>query len=1379
MRRALAHLTRLNLFACFASVLALVSCSSDERSNVEVRIVSDLVPFYEVGVATAALHVGAANAGEVSIGAVERELTVGEPLSRGLWLATFDNVEHGTYTVWISLRRANGELLGKRPVTFTLERDASFTVTIEAACAAVECPGGGNAAFFACVAGDCVDPRCTPETPEHCPAGPSTFCESDDACEPTLPCGVARCESGACLQVPGVDECADGEFCSAISGCTPEERPPEAPEDPPGSCGNACSLLERPCSYAYIVCTGEQSACEAVSDRPEGSPCPNGGVCDANGACIEGVRSDGGVSDAGVSDDMNVFVDLGASPDMAEVMDMATFDDADVASDMTVPVDMMDGVDMGRTPCPSGYLGAVETGCFDIDECTYNVCDSRTVCTNAPGTFSCSACPDGFAGTGETGCERENGCDDSPCDPLTVCNSTGVGTFVCSACPVGYLGTGERGCFDIDECVYGVCDALTDCTNTAGGFTCTACPDGYTGNGAIGCDDVDECAIGLCDALTVCTNTRGGFSCGACPPGTVGDGYSGCEDVDECAVDNGGCGNPRYMACTNTFGSFACGPARGPVRLTQDAPIFSVTLPANDASVYPSLSSDGDLIAFESRATNLVDGGTSGVRDIFVRDMTTGETVLASTTAGGVRGNGDSTRPRIAANGTKVVFLSAASNLVAGDTNDVVDVFMKDLTTGVLVRLSTDASGMQGDGASEDPAISADGAYVAFASAASNLVAGDTNGVRDVFIKEVATGVVTRVSTDASGAQANGESRFASLSADGTKVVFLSAGSNLVAGDGNGRQDVFVKTLATGAIVRASTTSTGTEGNGPSGQAFLSADGAVVLFTSYATNLVAGDTNGRNDAFVKTLATGAIQRVSTSSGGTQANHDTNWIHLDDSGTKVLLGSTATNLVAGDTNGAQDVFLRDLSAGTTVRVSTDAFGAQVAGESGVPVISSDGARVAFYSFGAAFTPNDSNDTADVFVKTLSSGAVALASAGIGESGEQANGASELPRASADGTKVVFLSKATNLVAGDTNGAQDVFLLDLETNSIVRVSVAADGAQADGASSEAHISADGTRVVFTSTATNLVAGDTNGVQDVFVKTLATGAITRVSTSAAGVEGNAVSQSGHLSGNGERVVFVSQASNLVAGDTNGTRDVFVRDLSGGTVVLVSTSAGGAQGDGQCDTPTLSADGSLVAFSSSSTTLVPGDTNATFDIFVKTLASGAISRVSTSASGAQANFGAMSPWLSADGSTVAFISSSTTLAAPCDLVAQLHAYVKTLATGAIVCASVDAGGVPANGSSSDPVLSSDGRRVTFTSSASNLVPGDSNVTDDILVRDLVSGAVVLASARADGSLSNRRSRQPFLFADGRRVVFMSLGSNLVAGDTNSFTDIFLVGLE
>jgi Tol biopolymer transport system component len=236
-----------------------------------------------------------------------------------------------------------------------------------------------------------------------------------------------------------------------------------------------------------------------------------------------------------------------------------------------------------------------------------------------------------------------------------------------------------------------------------------------------------------------------------------------------------------------------------------------------------------------------------------------------------VAGIGNSGSPVFSPDGSKVAFYSIAYNLVPGDSNRAGDIFVKDLTTGTIARISTDAAGVEGNKWSSSPVFSPDGSKVAFYSNASNLVPGDTNGAYDIFVKDLATGAIARISTNAAGVEGNGWSHSPVFSPDGSKVAFASQASNLVPGDTNGTYDIFVKDLATGAIARISTDAAGVQGkgdgsmyyNGSSYGPVFSPDGSKVAFWSYDINLVPGDTNGVSDIFVKDLATGAIARIST------------------------------------------------------------------------------------------------------------------------------------------------------------------------------------------------------------------------------------------------------------------------------------------------------------------------------------------------------------------------------------------------------------------------------------------------------------------------------------------------------------------------------------
>jgi Tol biopolymer transport system component len=400
-----------------------------------------------------------------------------------------------------------------------------------------------------------------------------------------------------------------------------------------------------------------------------------------------------------------------------------------------------------------------------------------------------------------------------------------------------------------------------------------------------------------------------------------------------------------------------------------------------------------------------------------------------------------------------------------------------------------------------------------------------------------------RVSLDSSGAQSNALSTAASVSSDGRFVAFMSGASNLVAGDTNATYDIFVRDRATGTTERVSLDSTGAEGNGISRLVCLSPDGRFAAFTSAASNLVANDNNQDDDIFVRDRVTGTIERVSVDSAGVEGNAISDHCSLSADGRYVAFESNSSNLVAGDTNNAFDVFVHDRALGTTELVSVSLVGPGGDASSSGPAISADGRFVAFRSAASNLVANDTNGYYDVFVRDRVSGTTERVSVATG--GAQADSVSYgfSPSISADGRFVAFNSLAANLVANDTNEVTDVFVRDRTAGTTERVSVSTDGAE--GADSyQPAISADGRFVAFTSYARNFSPGDLNGRRDVFVHDRATGATERISVSTASVPGDYESLWPSISSDGRLVAFGSYATNLIAGDTNGASDVFVRD-------------------------------------------------------------------------------------------------------------------------------------------------------------------------------------------------------------------------------------------
>jgi Tol biopolymer transport system component len=408
------------------------------------------------------------------------------------------------------------------------------------------------------------------------------------------------------------------------------------------------------------------------------------------------------------------------------------------------------------------------------------------------------------------------------------------------------------------------------------------------------------------------------------------------------------------------------------------------------------------------------------------------------------------------------------------------------LQLGAVHLVSASAEGVIGGGFSSSGGLSADGKVASFWSEADNLVPGDTNGASDVFVRNLATGAVTRVSVSAGGEQGNGASNGGDLSADGNHVLFGTFATNLLPEEGASRGAILTKDLTTGALVRVDTNAAGEAANSGTNATWASSDNNLVGLTSLASNLVPDDNNGAWDAFLKRLDTGEVVRLSTSSEGVEGNDWSMYPSVSANARLAVFQSDASNLVPGDTNGSTDIFLKNLDTQAVMLVSTSAAGAQGDSYSAGPSISADGTLVAFWSAAVNLVPGDTNGVSDLFVKNVVTGGITRVSTSA--SGEQGDNFSEWGTLSADGSRIAFWSAATNLVPGDiTAWSWDVFVKDLSSGDIVRATAAADGTGSNDFRGPPGITADGSRVLFDTFAANLVAGDTNGTEDVFVRDL----------------------------------------------------------------------------------------------------------------------------------------------------------------------------------------------------------------------------------------------------------------------------------------------------
>lgn len=395
------------------------------------------------------------------------------------------------------------------------------------------------------------------------------------------------------------------------------------------------------------------------------------------------------------------------------------------------------------------------------------------------------------------------------------------------------------------------------------------------------------------------------------------------------------------------------------------------------------------------------------------------------------------------------------------------------------------------------------------------------------------TGLATLNSNDE---QANNDSFLAAVSDSAQHVAYQSLGSNLVPGDSNGEQDVFVRDMAAGTTSRASVSSTGIQANDGSYNAAISGNGRYVAFTSDASNLVFSDSNGFRDVFLHDTDTGFTQRLSALGVIiiTQGNEDSDNVDLScTAGCIAAFESSASNLVSNDFNNTQDIF-RWVSGGIH-RLSVDKNGNDADGGSANPSLSSGGGIMAFDSSATNLLDfgTDTNGLQDVYVRNTALEQNSLGS--VNWIGGFANGNSSNPDVSADGRYVVFESQASDLLFGDINTGTAIYLRDRFNFSNEKISVNTAGESANGVSLSPAISADGRYVTFWSNASNLVLDDSNNARDIFVRDRWKNTTTRLSVDTFGEQANGLNDHPAISGDGRYGVFSSAADNLVPNDNN----------------------------------------------------------------------------------------------------------------------------------------------------------------------------------------------------------------------------------------------------
>jgi hypothetical protein len=810
----------------------------------------------------------------------------------------------------------------------------------------------------------------------------------------------------------------------------------------------------------------------------------------------------------------------------------------------------------------------------------------------------------------------------------------------------------------------------------------------------------------------------------------------------------------------------------------------------------PTISADGRYVVYSSAATNLVAGATvrhapSDGGDVYVFDRMSGSNTLVSHSATSVTttGNRGAQAVALSADGNFIVFASYATDLVSGQVDDQfsADLFLYSRVTGAVSLVSHVSSSLTTTGSgfssgANPHAISSDGRFVTFTSGAMNLVAGltrDANAGSDVFLYDRTTGAVSLVSHSAGDATVTADrgSDYAVISADGRYIGFRSQATNVVSGqvDRNESRDMFLYDRLSGVTVLVShvdgspgTTVYGIPRDSDNGSLSLSGDGGVATFTSIAADLLpSAFTTGRN-VYVYQRATGGNELVSRRAatlpnlmaGGVQPA-------VSADGRFVVFASNAPNLVPGQ-----------VEPGTRL---SDEYG--------------------------TIYPNPV--TFDVFLYDRQTSRYTLVSHAAGSSVTAGNGDSLQPSISGDGRFVVYRTMATNLIVDGGKGStgyNNVYLYDRITGTNVLVShrpnrptsAAGNLSPITGAAS-AVISNDGRYVAFMSNATGLVRGQTgfiNGAFLVYLYDRVTDAITLVSHAATSgrISANASSDSPAISADGRFIAFRSGATNLVSGvtDSTGTHDDFVYDRLTGVIQLVSRSATspGRTGNGFSSPPTISADGNWIMFASGATDLVAGITPAaTSQLYLynvptetTTLVSASVTSPNTMGNGLSAPFPLNRSAISADGRYIAYGSEASDLApgvTDANGTSDVYLYDRVSRTTTLVSHRSSSATVTGDGPSVAPWISADGRYVAYTSSATNLVAGQT--TDprqtNLFRFDRLTGITQLVSHAPSSVTGGAGGQEPRIAMgmsdDGSFIAFSTSSSKLVAGDLGH-SDVF-----
>ncbi len=905
------------------------------------------------------------------------------------------------------------------------------------------------------------------------------------------------------------------------------------------------------------------------------------------------------------------------------------------------------------------------------------------------------------------------------------------------------------------------------------------------------------------------------------------------------------------------------------------------SLSASGGSYDPQFTADGHWIVFLSDAANLVTNSVpGGYPNVFVQEKTTSRVSLVSATPLARGGNGSSTSPSVSSNGQFVVFASAASDLVPNDTNGFRDIFLRDLLSGTTVLISSAPGGGAANGDSSTPRISPDGRFILFESSAENLVPGDANRLSDLFLYDRMIGVTTLASVGAEGlpGSAHGslvKSEMAGMTPDGHWVVFASAASNLVSGATGGTREIYLRDRQASTTIWVSFNATNfLPAPVACSNPLLSDDGRYAVFkaSSRSSNVTV--------LFCHDLQTATTRLLSPDAD------PYSWPGMSSDGSWVVSELHS------------NVFLWNTSAGTNLMINRPLDpGTRCL----APVLSPDASRVAFLSSSPSMSTNGAPGF-QLYIRDLSSGETRLASV---NSLRKATGdlSTITPSFDPSGSLVAFESPEPGMVPDDNNLASDIFVYDWPNDGVELVSRRvlnrpSRALQGLSVSGPAGVSANGRYVAFSTTDTNIyLTGRTNGFNfGVWDTWQNTNVVLRILTNAPPPDGGTLPPGTNyiatkslglgpvLSPDGSVLVYTTIRSDST--QTGDRGDVFAMDLAtAGTSWVNPNSQSPTFGSAVTSGPSISADNQVVAFQSGLYDIpadVPQANDSSMDVFTYNtrLHTNTLVSVNRSRTGA-GNGASFKPLVSPDGRWVLFQSTATNLTSPSytfpanraqefvrDLkgsntlllsfgvdglplsgtptsqvfsldskvvafggkfvlgtngipVAAIYVYDLFTRTNCLVCTncqepsldatgrwivytkSQDGTGIPnvfgtdlhagqelllsvdtagnrgGNAASWSPLITSDARYVVFVSKASNLVLNDKNGLPDVFVRDRVFAKTFCLSMNALGTSSgDAASGRLAVSADGRTVVFQSLARDLATGDFNEQRDVFIARL-